>query len=134
MVKIGSVTAEIFLIWTNVARANVAWTSRTVGICSLVELWLSWGLTLSQITQKYPDYKLCINISLQIYWNKFLNQTGKHDWWLLVFGSAHSILGVNCYKLLNVHIREIIFIVFIILWKFKAPAKWSIVQKIVQKN
>ena len=36
MVKIWSVTAEIFLIWTNVARTNVAWTNVTVtvGICS----------------------------------------------------------------------------------------------------
>ena len=36
MVKIGSVTVEIFLIWTNVARTNVAWTNVTVsvGICS----------------------------------------------------------------------------------------------------
>ena len=35
-VIIGSVTAEIFLIWTNVARTNVAWTNVTVpvGICS----------------------------------------------------------------------------------------------------
>ena len=39
--KIGSVTAEIFLIWTNVARTNDAWTNDawtnvplTVGICS----------------------------------------------------------------------------------------------------
>ena len=37
MVKIGSVTAEIFLIWTNVARTNVAWTNVTVTvvICSI---------------------------------------------------------------------------------------------------
>ena len=36
LVKIGSVTAEIFLIWTNVARTNVAWTNVivTVGIFS----------------------------------------------------------------------------------------------------
>ena len=27
MVKIGPVTAEILLIWTNVARTNVAWTN-----------------------------------------------------------------------------------------------------------
>ena len=27
LVKIRSVTAEIFLIWTNVARTNVAWTN-----------------------------------------------------------------------------------------------------------
>ena len=40
LVKIGSVIAEIFLIWTNVARTNaartnVAWTNvtLTVGIC-----------------------------------------------------------------------------------------------------
>ena len=32
--KIGPVTAEIFLIWTDVARTNVAWTNitATVGI------------------------------------------------------------------------------------------------------
>ena len=36
MAKIGSVTAEILLIWTNVPRRNVAWTNVTVtvGICS----------------------------------------------------------------------------------------------------
>ena len=35
LVKIWSVTAEIFLIWTNVSRTNVAWTNVTVtvGIC-----------------------------------------------------------------------------------------------------
>ena len=35
MVQIESVTAEILLIWTNVARTNVAWTNVTVtvGIC-----------------------------------------------------------------------------------------------------
>ena len=30
MVKIGSITAEIFLIWTNVARTNVTWTNVTI--------------------------------------------------------------------------------------------------------
>ena len=36
LVKIESVTAEIFLIWTNVTRINVAWTNVivTVDICS----------------------------------------------------------------------------------------------------
>ena len=36
LVKIGSVTAEIFQIWANVARTNVAWTNVTVtvGFCS----------------------------------------------------------------------------------------------------
>ena len=35
LVKIRSLTAEIFLIWTDVARTNVAWTYVTVnvGIC-----------------------------------------------------------------------------------------------------
>ena len=34
LVNIGSVTGEIFLIWTNIARTNVAWTNvtATVGI------------------------------------------------------------------------------------------------------
>ena len=34
--QIGSVIAEIFPIWTNVARINVVWTNitMTVGICS----------------------------------------------------------------------------------------------------
>ena len=34
--KIGSSTVEVFLIWTNVTRTNVAWTNVivTVGICS----------------------------------------------------------------------------------------------------
>ena len=27
LVKIGSVSAEIFLMWTNVARTNIAWTN-----------------------------------------------------------------------------------------------------------
>ena len=35
MVKIGSVTAEIFLIWTNVARTNVAWTNVNVTVKSV---------------------------------------------------------------------------------------------------
>ena len=35
MVKIGSVTDEIFLIWTNVARTNVAWTNVTVYLKSV---------------------------------------------------------------------------------------------------
>ena len=30
LVKIGSVTAEIFLIWTNIAMTNVAWTNVNV--------------------------------------------------------------------------------------------------------
>ena len=30
LVKIKSVTAEIFLIWTNVARTNIVWTNVTV--------------------------------------------------------------------------------------------------------
>ena len=36
LVKIGSETAKIFLIWANVARTNVALTNvaMTVGICS----------------------------------------------------------------------------------------------------
>ena len=35
LVKIGSVTAEIFQIWANVARTNVAWinVTVTVGMC-----------------------------------------------------------------------------------------------------
>ena len=35
LVKIGPVINEIFLIWTNVAMKNVAWTNviMTVGIC-----------------------------------------------------------------------------------------------------
>ena len=35
LVKIGSVIAEIFLMWTNVARTIVAWTNvtMTAGIC-----------------------------------------------------------------------------------------------------
>ena len=32
LVKIGSVRAEIFLIWTNVAKTIVAWTNVTVTI------------------------------------------------------------------------------------------------------
>ena len=36
LVNIGSVIAEIFLIWTAVARTNVAWTNVNliVGICA----------------------------------------------------------------------------------------------------
>ena len=35
LIKVGSVTAKIFLIWTYVTRTNVAWTNVTVtvGIC-----------------------------------------------------------------------------------------------------
>ena len=32
LVKIRSVTGEIFLIWTNVTRTNVAWTNVTVTV------------------------------------------------------------------------------------------------------
>ena len=48
MVKIESVTAEIFLIWTNVTRINVAWTNVTVtvGICSRVTRNLSINQSL----------------------------------------------------------------------------------------
>ena len=35
MVKIGSVTAEILLIWTNVSRTNVAWRNVTVAVASV---------------------------------------------------------------------------------------------------
>ena len=38
MVKSGSVTAEIFLIWTNVIRTNVAWTNVTM-IVGIVPRW-----------------------------------------------------------------------------------------------
>ena len=31
-IKIGAVTAEIFLIWTNVARTNIAWTNVIVKV------------------------------------------------------------------------------------------------------
>jgi len=34
-VKIRSVTAEIFLIWANVARTNVAWTNITATVGKL---------------------------------------------------------------------------------------------------
>ena len=36
LVNIGLVIAEIFFIWTNVARTNISWTNVivTVGICS----------------------------------------------------------------------------------------------------
>ena len=32
LVKIGSVIAELFLIWTKVAKTNVAWTNVTVTV------------------------------------------------------------------------------------------------------
>ena len=32
LVKIGSVIAELFLVWTKVAKANVAWTNVTVAV------------------------------------------------------------------------------------------------------
>ena len=32
MVNIGSVTSEIFLIYTNIARTNVAWTNVTMTV------------------------------------------------------------------------------------------------------
>ena len=51
MVKIGSVIAEILLIWTNVARTNVVWTyvtitvkirSGTAEIMITLSLWWWW--------------------------------------------------------------------------------------------
>ena len=52
LVKVRYITAEIFLIWTNVVRTNVAWTNvpLTVGICSsgyqepTFKVWLKLGL------------------------------------------------------------------------------------------
>ena len=32
LVKIGAVIAELFLVWTKVAKANVAWTNVTVTV------------------------------------------------------------------------------------------------------
>ena len=36
--KIGSVIAELFLIWTKVAKTNVAWTNVTVTV-RICEIW-----------------------------------------------------------------------------------------------
>ena len=44
LVKIGSVTAEIFPTWTNVARANVVWTNVTVNQESVI--YVPWNLIL----------------------------------------------------------------------------------------
>ena len=60
MVKIGSVAAEIFLIWANVATKNVAWTNVTVtfGNCSrwsqepTIKVWSQVGL--SRATLEFP--------------------------------------------------------------------------------
>ena len=35
MVKIGSLIAELFLIWAKVAKTNVAWTNVTVTVASV---------------------------------------------------------------------------------------------------
>ena len=51
LVEIESVTAEIFLIWTNVARTNVVWknVAVTVRICSrcsqdpMIKVWSKSG-------------------------------------------------------------------------------------------
>ena len=32
LVKVGSVTAEVLLIWTNIARSNVAWKNFTMTV------------------------------------------------------------------------------------------------------
>ena len=55
--KIGSVTAEIFLMWTNVARTNVARTNVTVtvGICPrgsqepTFKVWSKFGPVTAEI-------------------------------------------------------------------------------------
>ena len=49
LVKIMSVSAEIFLIWTNVARTNITWTNVTVTvkICSRLA-WSSHKVVLNQ--------------------------------------------------------------------------------------
>ena len=54
MVKIWSITAEIFLIWTNVARTIVAWTNVTVTV-GIYKRWsqehivkVSYGFILSR--------------------------------------------------------------------------------------
>ena len=49
LVKIGWVTAEIFLIWTNVTRTNIAWTNITISIClrcsqeHTFKVWIKFG-------------------------------------------------------------------------------------------
>ena len=41
MVQFESVTSEILLLWTNVARTNVAWTDVTVTV-SVTKIFLTW--------------------------------------------------------------------------------------------
>ena len=60
LVKIGSVTAKIFLIWTNVTRTNVAWTNVTVtvGIClrwSKESTLVKIGLVTDEIFLKWTN-------------------------------------------------------------------------------
>ena len=53
--KIGSVSAEIFLIWTNVARTNIAWTNVAIA----VEIYSRWSQeTIFQIRSKSGQYQL----------------------------------------------------------------------------
>ena len=52
MVEIESVTAAIFLIWTNVAWTNVAWTNVIVivGICVFPGTYLSSFINIRSVT------------------------------------------------------------------------------------
>ena len=44
MIKIESVTAEILLIWTNVARTKVAWTNVIVTITLVTDIGECWSI------------------------------------------------------------------------------------------
>ena len=71
MVKIDSVTAEILLIWTNVARTNVAWrnVNLIVEICSRCS---------QEVTVIFVSNPTTVEVVLRLSWG-FYNKTNYNN-------------------------------------------------------
>ena len=82
MVKIGLVTAEIFLIWTNVVRTNVAWTNvtMTVGISSRWSLEANFKVLLKSVPGTYFTAEIFL-IRDKCHQDKCCLDKCRHDSW-----------------------------------------------------
>ena len=73
LVKIESVTAEIFLIWTNVTRTNVAWTNILVTIGNCFRCFQELTIKVLSISGQLQLRYCCVEISGGFGW---------WSWWL----------------------------------------------------
>ena len=64
LVKIESVTAEIFLIWRNATRTNVGWENVTVTVGMLTVLTQGVGVGV----QNYGKHADIIGLSIVFFW------------------------------------------------------------------